>query len=96
MKIDGRQSTPQTEAANTTAPAAARKGNGSTGAAGRGDRVEVSADAQLRADALKAASAAPTVRQDKVEAARQKLAAGELGQDSGALADSLIDDLLDK
>jgi flagellar biosynthesis anti-sigma factor FlgM len=60
------------------------------------DRVEVSSDAQLLASALKAVDQAPAIRTDLVERLRQKFEAGELGQDSGKLADRLIDDLLNR
>lgn len=58
------------------------------------DRVEVSSDARLLASALKAATEPTPVRADVVEAMKQKLAAGEIGNDAGRLADRMIDDLL--
>jgi flagellar biosynthesis anti-sigma factor FlgM len=70
------------------------------GNAPQGDRVEVSDDAkkvqQIVAEAVKAASTAPEVRQDKVERAKALLASGELGSDHEALASSIIDDLLEQ
>jgi flagellar biosynthesis anti-sigma factor FlgM len=72
-----------------------------TGTSGRGqqtapagDRVDVSNDARLMSSALQAASGAPAIRQDVVERARQKLAAGEVGNDPMRLADRMIDSLL--
>ena len=66
----------------------------------QGDRVEVSDDAkkvqQLVAEAVKSASTAPEVRQDKVERARELLASGELGADHQKLASAIIDDLLEQ
>ncbi len=59
-----------------------------------GDRVEVSADARLLSSALAAAEKAPEIRQDVVERARQKLEAGEIGNDPARLADRIIDSLL--
>ncbi len=59
-----------------------------------GDRVEVSADARLLSSALSAAERAPEIRQDVVERARQKLEAGEIGNDPARLADRIIDSLL--
>ncbi len=59
-----------------------------------GDRVEVSNDARLMTTALQEASKAPAIRQDVVERARQKLAAGEVGNDPLRLADRMIDSLL--
>ena len=61
-----------------------------------GDRVEVSADARLLGQAVDAASKAPDIRQDVVERAKAKLAAGEIGNDAARLADRLIDSLLSK
>ena len=63
-------------------------------AAAGADRVEVSNDARLMSTALQAASKAPAIRQDVVERARQKLAAGEVGNDPQRLADRMIDSLL--
>jgi flagellar biosynthesis anti-sigma factor FlgM len=63
-------------------------------AAARGDRVEVSSDAQLMSSALQQATKAPAIRRDVVERARQKLAAGEIGNDPVRLADRMIDSLL--
>jgi flagellar biosynthesis anti-sigma factor FlgM len=98
MKIDGKFSTHDTDA--TTAAHAARKaGDAATRKAGdragaAGDTVELSSDAQLLSSALKATAAPSSVRTDVVEAMKQKLAAGKIGNDSGRLADRLIDDLL--
>jgi flagellar biosynthesis anti-sigma factor FlgM len=60
------------------------------------DRVDVSPDAKLMTSALDAAQKTPAIRTELVEALRQKLNAGELGKDSGKLADRLIDDLLNR
>ena len=62
----------------------------------RGDRVELSADARLADNAVRAASKAPEVRQDVVERVRAKLDAGELGKDLFRLADKMIDNLLSR
>jgi negative regulator of flagellin synthesis FlgM len=98
MKIDGQQGASQTNATSGTAQTAGghKAHRGHHHHAGGADRVDVSDDARLRADALKAANDAPGIRQDKVDAAKQKLADGTLGADAGALADSLIDDLLEQ
>jgi flagellar biosynthesis anti-sigma factor FlgM len=61
-----------------------------------GDRVEVSSDARLMSSALQAAQKAPAIRQDVVERAKQKLAAGEVGNDPVRLADRMIDSLLSR
>jgi flagellar biosynthesis anti-sigma factor FlgM len=62
----------------------------------RGDRVELSADARLADDAVRAVSRAPEVRQDVVERVRAKLDSGELGKDLYRLADKMIDSLLSR
>jgi flagellar biosynthesis anti-sigma factor FlgM len=59
-----------------------------------GDRVDVSPDAQLLGQAVKAAQDSPGIRQDKVDQARQKLAAGQVGTDPQQLANKMIDHLL--
>lgn len=60
------------------------------------DRVEVSADAKLLNDALKAAQDSSDIRPDVVERAKTLLESGELGRDSHALADRLIGGMLKK
>ena len=75
---------------------AGRQGQAARGGAPSGDRVQVSAKGELVASALKAAHESPEIRQDVVERARQQLAAGEIGNDAGRLADSLIDHLLSR
>jgi flagellar biosynthesis anti-sigma factor FlgM len=99
MKIDGNRSAQDTEATRSTDAAqkvaekrVARKSD-LPGAAAT-DTVEVSDDAKLLAAALKATTEPAPVRADVVEAMKQKLAAGEIGNDAGRLADSIIDDLL--
>jgi flagellar biosynthesis anti-sigma factor FlgM len=61
-----------------------------------GDRVEVSADARLLGKAVDAASKAPDIRQDVVDRAKARLAAGEIGADPVRLADRMIDSFLSK
>ena len=61
-----------------------------------GDRVELSSDARLMNSAVRAAERSPEVRQDVIERARQKLAAGEIGRDVEKLADRIIDSLLSR
>jgi flagellar biosynthesis anti-sigma factor FlgM len=99
VKIEGNRYTQDAEATSasqrTTADRRVDGGIDRSPAANR-DSVEISADAQLRATALDAATNAPDIRTDLVERMRQKLDAGELGADSAALADRLIDDLLNR
>ena len=98
MKIDAKltqdiEAAKSTEAAQKVAEKRVAKKSDLPGAVST-DRVEVSSDAKLMGAALKAATDAPAVRTELVEAMKQKLAAGEIGKDSGRLADRIIDDLL--
>jgi flagellar biosynthesis anti-sigma factor FlgM len=100
MKIDGKaytQDTEATEASKRTAldNGVKRAATDKTPAASR-DRVEVSEDAKLLTAAIDAAKNTPDVRTELVERMKQKLNAGEIGNDSGKLADKMIDDLLGK
>jgi flagellar biosynthesis anti-sigma factor FlgM len=61
-----------------------------------GDHLERSAETHLLGQAVDAVSKAPEIRQDVVDRARARLAAGEIGNDPGRLADRLIDSLLSK
>ena len=81
----------RTERLESTAAGRTAQGGRSAG----GDRVNLSADGALAARAMKAASEASDVREDVVERAKARLASGELGRDLDALADSLIDRLLE-
>jgi anti-sigma28 factor (negative regulator of flagellin synthesis) len=47
-------------------------------------------------EATKVARDTPAIRKDVVERVARKLADGELGNDPGKLADSMLDDLLGK
>ena len=100
MKIDGYRPAPDTEATDASQRTAAGRGVKRNGAerpaASTSDRIEVSEGAQLLAAAINATNSAPAVRTDLVERLRQKLNAGEVGNDSGRLADRIIDDLLNR
>ena len=97
MKIDGNR--PNPEAVTTTRVGETQSDR--TGRTGRGadahrDRVQVSSDAQLATEAAAAVANAPDIRQDRVDHARQALAAGQVGHDVVRLADKMIDSLLGK
>jgi flagellar biosynthesis anti-sigma factor FlgM len=98
MKIQGDRPSGVQDAGQTQQvdKAAQQRGQQARGAADTGDRVEVSADARLLGKAVDAAAKAPEIRQDVVERAKAKLAAGEIGNDANRLADRLIDSLLAK
>lgn len=98
MKIQGDRPSGVNDAgqAQQVDKAAQQRAQQARGAADGGDRVEVSADARLLGKAVDAAAKAPEIRQDVVDRAKAKLAAGEIGNDPGRLADRLIDSLLSK
>lgn len=98
MKIDGNRPAHDASATDGTRrtgkDAGVQQGSATAPAAAGGDRVELSSDAALRAAALRAATAAPAIRTELVERMREKLNAGQIGNDAGALADAIIDDQL--
>ena len=98
MKIEGNNPGPESQAAKRLerAQAEAKEADRADAAAKAADRVELSQDAALANAALKAAADAPDLRQDVVERMKKALAAGELGKDAHALAESLIDRMLDE
>ena len=101
MKIEGNrpnQVSRSDEAQSAQQAERARSGRSEKGRAveAGADRVEVSSDARLMSSALQQAQKAPAIRQDVVERARQKLAAGEVGNDPQRLADRMIDSLLSR
>ncbi len=60
------------------------------------DAVQVSDEARLRAEAVKAAEDAPAIRPEVVARGKALLESGQLGKDPAALAESLINALLDQ
>ena len=60
------------------------------------DEVTLSPDVQLLQSAAKAAAGLPDIRQDVVDAARADVAAGRVGNDPQALADAILNSLLNK
>jgi flagellar biosynthesis anti-sigma factor FlgM len=100
MKIEGQQHPLDTADAARRSEAVrqseAAAGAPSTGAGKPVDSVSLSDDARLLTDAMKAAGEAPDIRQDVVERMRKLLEAGEIGKDSTAMAERLIDHLLEK
>jgi hypothetical protein len=96
IRIDGNQSTHDTEA--TRRPESAQKQSvaAAPGKAGESDRLEVSGTAQLLAAALQSANEAPALRPDAIERARELLRSGELGKDTQALAEVIVDRLIEE
>jgi flagellar biosynthesis anti-sigma factor FlgM len=97
MKIEGNSPNPQALAANRIDPVRSDRTGGSDRASQQGDdSVALSEDAQLISNAIRAAEGAPAIRHEQVERAKQRLAAGEIGNDLNRLADRLVDHLLEK
>ena len=98
MKIDGNRPAHDASATDGTRrtgkDAGVHQGSVVAPSAAAGDRVELSGDAALRAAALAAANAAPEIRTELVARLREKLNAGQIGNDAGALADAILDDQL--
>jgi flagellar biosynthesis anti-sigma factor FlgM len=92
MRIDRQQQTAQTEATRLETSRQNARTADRTGA--KTDRLEVSKDAQLVSTALKTASSTPDIRADVVERAKKALEAGQVGNDSQALANKMLDNLL--
>lgn len=97
MKIEGNNPNADALAARKLERAQAEAKEAAAQEAGRktADRVELSKDAALAGAAIKAAADSPDIRPDVVERMKKALAAGELGGDTRALAESLIDRMLD-
>jgi flagellar biosynthesis anti-sigma factor FlgM len=99
MKIDGNSPNSNIDPLGPSKTEAARQYSGAStapaGSASTSDTVQLSPEAQLADRLRQAAAAAPDVRQDRVAEARRKLEAGEIGQDPMALADRLIDQMLE-
>ena len=57
-----------------------------------GDRISLSPEAMLRTAAHSAATQAPDVRQEKVDAIKERIAAGEYSVDSKKIAEKLLAD----
>ena len=99
MRIEGNRPNPEGVAAQKLDRALAENSRSATETANKPaslDRVELSTDAALANRAVKAAEEAPEIRPAVVDRARRLLAAGELGKDAHALADRLIDSMLDQ
>jgi flagellar biosynthesis anti-sigma factor FlgM len=96
MKIHGDRPSGVQDAgqAQQVEKAAQQRAQQARGGADSGDRVQVSADARLLGQAVDAAEKAPEIRQDVVERAKAKLAAGEIGNDPVRLADRMIDSFM--
>jgi flagellar biosynthesis anti-sigma factor FlgM len=102
MKINGNGPNPSIESRGVDKTGAVRNqsaaGTPSADGAAHTDTVQLSSQAQLAERLRQAvASGAETdgVRADRVEQARQKLAAGQVGSDPMALADRLIEHMLE-
>jgi flagellar biosynthesis anti-sigma factor FlgM len=96
MRIHGERPDNVGQTASTKAPAdrARTERLDQAAAPATADRVQVSDHARLLSAAVQAAHEVPASSEAAIERARQKLAAGELGNDAERLADKLIDSLL--
>ncbi len=56
----------------------------------QGDRVSLSPEARLHTAAFASANSAPDVRQDKVDAVKERIASGEYAVDSKSIAQKLL------
>jgi len=95
MKIDNGQTNfdPTVRAAQTEKTHPGHAHRSGKAAAGQ-DTASVSDAVQFASQAISASQAAPDVRPDVVERARQLLADGKVGNDPQRLADKIIDHLL--
>jgi len=100
MRIDQNQPAVETGASDRISGGSADKSARAGTQGSAEDRVEVSDDLKrvqrIVADVVQDMAAAPAVRQDVVDRARALLEAGDVGRDSGALADAIINDLIDR
>jgi anti-sigma28 factor (negative regulator of flagellin synthesis) len=97
MKIEGGR--PNTGALGNTRvdrSSVDRSTNTGRRADSRGGSVRLPSDARLVSAAVSAVRFAPSIRQDKVEAARRTVEAGRIARDPYSLADKLIDSLLER
>ena len=78
------------------APCGLQRAQPARGGVDAGDHLELPAEMRPLGHVVDAVSKAPEIRQDVVDRARARLAAGEIGNDPGRLADRLIDSLLSK
>lgn len=96
MKIDGKKPgldrpLDRIESAKPSAPGLAR-----AKAAPAVDYIRVSAEARLAREAVEQAQAASLVRPEAVERGKALLASGQLGADAKAVADAIIDTLIEE
>ncbi|MDL2316516.1 flagellar biosynthesis anti-sigma factor FlgM [Desulfovibrio sp. OttesenSCG-928-A18] len=88
--------TQQQKASETAQAGAAAKGTGTQKNAEtpgpRGDRVTLSSSALLHTAARSAVSATPELRQEKVDAVKERLASGEYSIDAKNIAEKLLRD----
>lgn len=71
-----------------------KKGKGAreSDSSANGDRISLSNEAKLRTEAYQSAMSASDVRQEKVDALKEKVAAGEYEVDSRQVAKKLLED----
>lgn len=77
-------------AARTKDTAGAPRAGAAPAAQATGDRINVSTDAVLRTEAYKVASASTDVRQEKVNAIKERIASGNYQIDNRRIASKLV------
>ena len=96
MKIQNDGANALTNAADSVARAKSGEQGGAEkarSAAGGSDALKLSPEAQFLKTLADQSAEPPVVRQDVVDRMKALLDAGKLGNDPGALADAIIDDL---
>jgi negative regulator of flagellin synthesis FlgM len=83
------------EGSAATTKAEKAKAKAKNQAASTGDRVSVSSDSKLVAEAAKVASESPDVRVDRVEALRNQVQAGTYNPDPRRIAEKMVEGELD-
>jgi negative regulator of flagellin synthesis FlgM len=83
------------EGSESSARAEKAKGRESSRTSSAGDRVSVSSDAKLVAEAAKAAQDGPGVRADRVEELRAQVQAGTYSPDPRRIAQKMVDNEVD-
>jgi flagellar biosynthesis anti-sigma factor FlgM len=94
MKIDGNRPGETASVDRPDRDPAGRPGRADKGGAGP-DRVDLSPQAALVAEAFQASQRVPDVRADAVARARELVRQGKVGNDPGRLADRILDSLLE-
>lgn len=80
----------QMDSSSTVQGARGRQSDAAASKQATGDRVSVSPEARLRTEALVTAMNTPDVRQDKIDALKERIASGTYEIDSRSIARGLL------